>query len=98
MHIPAPKNGRFLALTSMFVSYAYYTIWTVTTFLVAAVWLNLDLDYYLIGLIPTLILLTPFFFRMARRTWLTLFVKPNLPNADLTATELNYHKSELDSR
>ncbi len=71
-----PEPGFYWA--SMFVSYAFFTIWTMATFFIVVVWLNVDLNYYLIGLIPTLILLTPFFFRMARRTWLTIFVKPDL--------------------
>ncbi|GAB3543076.1 DUF983 domain-containing protein [Spirosoma fluminis] len=71
-----PEPGFYWA--SMFVSYAFFTIWTLATFFVVVVWLNIDLDYYLMGLIPTLFLLTPFFFRMARRTWLTIFVKPDV--------------------
>ncbi|WP_040006458.1 DUF983 domain-containing protein [Fibrisoma limi] len=78
-----PEPGFYWA--SMFVSYAFFTIWTLATFFVAVLWLNIELEYYLIGLLPTLVLLTPYFFRMARRTWLTIFVKPDrhrisLPN------------------
>ncbi|GAB2569066.1 DUF983 domain-containing protein [Spirosoma areae] len=69
-----PEPGFYWA--SMFVSYAFYTLYTLLTFGVM-VWLNIDLDYYLIGLIPTLILLTPYFFRVARRTWLAIFIKPD---------------------
>ncbi|MBD2705207.1 DUF983 domain-containing protein [Spirosoma sp. BT702] len=70
-----PEPGFYWA--SMFVSYAFYTIYCLLTFFIFVQWLQIDLDYYLIGLVPTLILLTPFFFRVARRTWLTLFVAPN---------------------
>lgn len=69
-----PEPGFYWA--SMFVSYAFYTIYALVTFGIVVVWLGVDLDYYLMGLIPTLILLTPYFFRMARRTWLTIFIKP----------------------
>ncbi|RYF78464.1 MAG: DUF983 domain-containing protein [Cytophagaceae bacterium] len=79
-----PEPGFYWA--SMFVSYAFFTAWTIITFLVAVVWLNLDVNYYLIGLVPTLFFLTPYFFRMARRTWLTLFIKPNPAKADSLAT------------
>ncbi|MFD2570943.1 DUF983 domain-containing protein [Spirosoma soli] len=70
-----PEPGFYWA--SMFVSYAFYTIYTLFTFGVVVLWLDIDLDYYLMGLIPTLVLLTPYFFRMARRTWLTIFVAPD---------------------
>ncbi len=69
-----PEPGFYWA--SMFVSYAFYTVYTLLTFLVLVQWFQIDLDYYLFGLIPTLILLTPYFFRMARRSWLTLFIVP----------------------
>ena len=71
-----PEPGFYWA--SMFVSYAFFTIWTLATFFVTVIWLNIDLNYYLIGLVPTLFILTPFFFRVARRTWLTIFVKPEV--------------------
>ncbi|UHG93486.1 DUF983 domain-containing protein [Spirosoma oryzicola] len=69
-----PEPGFYWA--SMFVSYALFTLWILLTFFVAVSWLNVDLDYYLMGLIPSIILLTPYFFRLARRTWLALFVSP----------------------
>ena len=73
-----PEPGFYWA--SMFVSYALFTIWTLATFFVMVIWLNVDLTYYLVGLTSTLLLLTPYFFRVARRTWLTLFVRPVLPD------------------
>ncbi len=72
-----PEPGFYWA--SMFVSYAFFTIWTLLTFFIVVIGLKIDLNYYLVGLVPTLIILTPYFFRMARRTWLTIFIKP-LPN------------------
>ncbi|WP_080240983.1 DUF983 domain-containing protein [Spirosoma rigui] len=77
-----PEPGFYWA--SMFISYAFFTAWTLLTFFVAVIWLKIDLDYYLVGLVPTLILLTPFFFRVARRSWLTIFIKP-APNRTYTA-------------
>ncbi|WP_375446819.1 DUF983 domain-containing protein [uncultured Fibrella sp.] len=71
-----PEPGFYWA--SMFVSYAYSSLWTLATFFIVVIGLNVDLDYYLIGLVPTLLLLTPLFFRMARRTWLLIFVKPEV--------------------
>jgi hypothetical protein len=67
-----PEPGFYWG--SMFVSYAFYTAFAIITFFVFVQWLHVDLDYYLIGLLPALLLLTPYFFRMARRAWLTIFV------------------------
>lgn len=76
-----PEPGFYWA--SMFVSYALFTAWTLLTFFLAVVWIEVNLTVYLIGLVPTLVLLMPFFFRVARRTWLTIFVKPDLANTNL---------------
>jgi uncharacterized protein (DUF983 family) len=70
-----PEPGFYWA--SMFVSYALYTIYILITFFIVVSWLKVDLNYYLVGLVPTLILLTPYFFRLARRTWLNIFVSPD---------------------
>jgi len=67
-----PEPGFYWG--AMFVSYAFYTLYTLVTAALFLTWLNVDLDYYLAGLLPTLVLLTPYFFRLARRTWLTFFV------------------------
>ncbi|WP_128546978.1 DUF983 domain-containing protein [Larkinella soli] len=80
MHDHCPHCGEVLTPEpgfywgAMFVSYAYYTMYTLATFFLFVSWLKIDLDYYLAGLVPTLVLLTPYFFRLARRTWLTFFV------------------------
>ncbi|MEZ0612043.1 DUF983 domain-containing protein [Fibrella sp. WM1] len=76
-----PEPGFYWA--SMFISYAFFTAWTLITFFIAVVWLKVDLTYYLIGLVPTLVLLTPYFFRMARRSWLTIFVSPKIKQVSL---------------
>ncbi|MGA0559466.1 DUF983 domain-containing protein [Larkinella sp. VNQ87] len=67
-----PEPGFYWG--SMYLSYAFYTAYTLITFLVFVSWLKIDLNTYLIGLTPTLIALTPYFFRLARRAWLTFFV------------------------
>lgn len=43
-----PEPGFYWA--SMFVSYAFFTIWTLATFFITVVWLKVDLNYYLVGL------------------------------------------------
>lgn len=70
-----PEPGFYWA--SMFVSYAFFTGWSLLTFSIVVIGLGVDVDYYLMGLIPSLIILTPYFFRVARRTWLTIFIKPD---------------------
>lgn len=69
-----PEPGFYWG--SMFVSYAFYTAFTLITFFAFVQGLKVDVDYYLAGLIPALIVLTPYFFRMARRAWLTIFISP----------------------
>ncbi|WP_026262400.1 DUF983 domain-containing protein [Spirosoma panaciterrae] len=69
-----PEPGFYW--TSMFVSYAFYTIYILLTFFIVVQGFQVDLDYYLMGMLPSLVLLTPYFFRLARRTWLTLCITP----------------------
>jgi len=76
-----PEPGFYWA--SMFVSYAFFTVWILATFFLVVVGLEVDLDYYLMGLVPSLFLLTPYFFRMARRTWLSIFVSPRPQQASV---------------
>ncbi|OIN58322.1 DUF983 domain-containing protein [Arsenicibacter rosenii] len=68
-----PEPGFFFG--AMYVSYAFYVAFIISTFVLFNVLLQIDLTYYLIGLIPALIMLTPFFFRLARRTWINIFVR-----------------------
>ncbi|GAB4052841.1 DUF983 domain-containing protein [Spirosoma litoris] len=59
---------------ALYVSYAYYVAFIISSFVLFYAILNVNLDYYLAFLLPSLIILTPFFFRLARRTWLNFFV------------------------
>ena len=77
-----PEPGFYWA--SMFVSYAFYTALTLISFFVVVQWLKVDLNYYLAGLVVTMIILTPYFFRMARRAWLTIFVSYDPHSAKLS--------------
>ncbi|MCX6216775.1 DUF983 domain-containing protein [Spirosoma sp.] len=58
---------------AMYVSYAYYVAFIISSFVLFYAILDIDLDYYLVFLLPSLVLLTPFFFRLARRTWINFF-------------------------
>lgn len=68
----------------MYVSYACYVAFIISSFVLINVILDINLDYYLMALLPSLIILTPFFFRLARRTWLNFFVsyKPDQRNVN----------------
>ncbi|WP_338875384.1 DUF983 domain-containing protein [Spirosoma sp. SC4-14] len=68
----SPEPGFFTG--ALYVSYAYYVAFIISSFVLCYTILDINLDYYLIGLIPSLIALTPFFFRLARRTWINFFV------------------------
>ncbi|MEZ0486740.1 DUF983 domain-containing protein [Fibrella aquatica] len=59
---------------ALYVSYAFYVAFIITTFALFIGILDIDMTYYLFGLIPALIALTPFLFRLARRTWINFFV------------------------
>ncbi|GAB3274874.1 hypothetical protein GCM10027347_48020 [Larkinella harenae] len=63
---------------AMYVSYAYYVAYIIATFVLFSLFFSIDqLNYYLVVLLPTLVVLTPFFFRLARRTWISFFVSYN---------------------
>ncbi|WP_080059137.1 DUF983 domain-containing protein [Spirosoma aerolatum] len=68
----SPEPGFFTG--AMYVSYAYYVAFIISSFVLFYAILDINLDYYLIVLLPSLIILTPFFFRLARRTWINFFV------------------------
>ncbi|MGM9511160.1 DUF983 domain-containing protein [Larkinella sp. GY13] len=68
-----PEPGFYTG--SLYISYSFYVAWIITTFVLVGVLLEVDVIAYLWGLIPSLIILTPFFFRLARRVWINIFVK-----------------------
>lgn len=67
-----PEPGFFVG--ALYVSYAYYVAFIISTFVLFEVILDIDLNYFLGFLLPSLVILTPFFFRLARRTWINFFV------------------------
>lgn len=68
-----PEPGFYFG--AMYVSYALYVATIISSFVLFNVMLNIDLTYYLIGLLPSLVILTPLFFRIARRVWINFFIK-----------------------
>lgn len=62
---------------SMYISYAFYVAFTVICFVLFTAILDIDAVTLLWGLIPAMILMTPYFFRVARRVWISIFVPYN---------------------
>ena len=87
-----PEPGFFTG--SMYVSYALNVAFVVTSF-VGYVGIYggdpVDLLYFVV---PSLVLLTPFFFRFARRIWINIFVKYDKNKA---AEAIQYGKSMVEA-
>lgn len=77
-----PEPGFYQG--ALYISYAFYVAFMVIYFLIFVNFFRQYLDYFLVSIIPILIVLTPLFYRMARRTWLALFIKP-LPSEKRSA-------------
>ncbi|RAJ93083.1 uncharacterized protein (DUF983 family) [Larkinella arboricola] len=73
-----PEPGFYTG--ALYVSYALYVAWTIGTFVLFYVLLNIDVMVYMWCLLPSLVILTPYFFRMARRVWINIFVAYNPAN------------------
>nr|WP_295922532.1 DUF983 domain-containing protein [uncultured Dyadobacter sp.] len=69
-----PEPGFYQG--ALYMSYAFYVAFMVIYFLIFVNFFEQYLDYFLISIIPILIILTPLFYRLARRSWLALFIKP----------------------
>lgn len=69
-----PEPGFYQG--ALYISYAFYVAFMVIYFLIFVNLFRPYLDYFLASIIPILVILTPLFYRMARRTWLALFIKP----------------------
>lgn len=69
-----PEPGFYQG--ALYMSYAFYVAFMVIYFLIFVNYFEEYLDYFLISIIPILVLLTPYFYRLARRSWLSLFIKP----------------------
>jgi len=74
-----PEPGFYQG--ALYMSYAFYVIFMLIYFFVFIHFFEAYLDYFLISIIPLLIVLTPYFYRLARRYWLALFVTPQ-PNPE----------------
>jgi len=74
-----PEPGFYQG--ALYMSYAFYVAFMLVYFFIFVNFLGEYLDYFLYSIIPVLILLTPLFYRIARRSWLALFIKPRHDNA-----------------
>ena len=86
MHKHCPNCGENLVPEpgfyqgALYMSYAFYVAFMLIYFFIFVNFFEVYLDYFLYSIIPVLILLTPLFYRLARRSWLALFIKPENEN------------------
>lgn len=82
MHAYCPHCGQNLVPEpgfyqgALYLSYSFYVAFLVIYFLVFNNFFENYFNYFLITVIPILILLTPVAYRLARRSWLAIFIKP----------------------
>jgi uncharacterized protein (DUF983 family) len=69
-----PEPGFYQG--ALYMSYAFYVVFMLIYFFIFVNFFGEYLDYFLYSIIPVLILLTPLFYRMARRAWLAIFISP----------------------
>ncbi|GAA4446313.1 DUF983 domain-containing protein [Ravibacter arvi] len=67
-----PEPGFYYG--AMYLSYAFYVGVILIAVPIGLKWLDFDITQLITWLIPLFIILTPIFFRMARRAWITIFV------------------------
>ena len=68
-----PEPGFYQG--ALYISYAFYVAFIINFFLIYNYFFEIDINIFLISLIISVILLTPWFYRLARRTWLAIFIK-----------------------
>lgn len=69
-----PEPGFYQG--ALYMSYAFYVVFMLIYFFIFVNFFGEYLDYFLYSIIPVLILLTPYFYRLARRSWLAIFIAP----------------------
>jgi ribosomal protein S27AE len=69
-----PEPGFYQG--ALYMSYAFYVVFMLIYFFIFVNLFGEYLDYFLYSIIPVLILLTPLFYRLARRAWLAIFISP----------------------
>ncbi|QRR00597.1 DUF983 domain-containing protein [Dyadobacter sandarakinus] len=95
MHRHCPSCGESLVPEpgfyqgALYMSYAFYVVFMLLYFFVFVAFLRPYLDYFLVTIIPVLILLTPLFYRLARRSWLAIFIAPDTQQVHKNASAGN---------
>lgn len=69
----SPEPGFYQG--ALYVSYAFYVAFMVIYFLIFVNFFEDYINYFLISIIPVMIILTPLFYRMARRAWFSMLMK-----------------------
>jgi len=68
-----PEPGFYQG--ALYMSYAYYVAFMVVYFLIFTFFFSDYYNYFLISIIPIFLVLTPYIYRLARRSWFTIFMK-----------------------
>lgn len=82
MHRNCPNCGELLVPEpgfyqgALYMSYAFYVAFMLIYFFIFSVFFSEYYNYFLITIIPMLVLLTPVAYRLARRSWLAIFIQP----------------------
>jgi len=69
-----PEPGFYQG--ALYMSYAFYVAFMLVYFSLFTAFLSEYYQYFLISIIPILVILTPLMYRLARRAWLAVFIKP----------------------
>lgn len=69
-----PEPGFYQG--ALYMSYAFYVAFMLIYFFIFNIFFSDYYNYFLLTIIPILILLTPLAYRLARRSWLAIFIKP----------------------
>lgn len=69
-----PEPGFYQG--ALYMSYAFYVLLLLLYFFVYTWFFNDQYDYFLITIVPAFVLMTPLAYRLARRSWLALFIRP----------------------
>lgn len=75
-----PEPGFYQG--ALYMSYAFYVAFMLIYFFIFNFFFSNYYNYFLLTIIPILILLTPLAYRLARRSWLAIFIKPREANVE----------------
>lgn len=82
MHTNCPHCGELLVPEpgfyqgALYMSYAFYVAFMLAYFFIFNTFFEEHFNYFLYSIIPMLVLLTPLAYRLGRRSWLAIFIRP----------------------